>query len=90
MDSTQAEEIWVNVTEGAKITGYNRDYVIKLAMRLWKKPEEARDIKVRKRTFGYELWLPDLIAYVQRPGRGPQRKRKPEKYLTEPKTLDTV
>jgi hypothetical protein len=71
-----ASQNWVNVAEGAEITGYNREYVSKLAMKLWKKPEAERQIRLRKRTNGFELWLPDLIAYTKDAGHGPQRKRK--------------
>jgi hypothetical protein len=66
------EAIWVNVTEGAQITGYNRGYVVQLAKRLWDQPEDSREIRVRKRTSGYELWLPDLVTYMKK--RGPYQK----------------
>jgi hypothetical protein len=68
-------EIWVNVREGAATTGYNRKYVSKLAMRMQEKPEDEREIKVRKRSFGYELWLPDLLAYQKKKSYGPLKKR---------------
>lgn len=70
------QDIWVNISEGAEQTGYNREYIKKLLMRIAKRPEDQREIKLRKRSFGYELWLPDLLTYIQKPGRGPQRKRK--------------
>jgi len=70
------EQIWVNVTEGSEFTGYNREYIMKLAMKLKRQPENERPIKLRKRSNGWELWLPDLIAWRERPGHGPQRKRK--------------
>ena len=66
------EETWVNVTEGAQITGYNRDYVVKLAKVVWDQPEIEREIRIRKRSNGYELWLPDLVRYAQK--RGPYGK----------------
>lgn len=68
-------EIWVTVTEGAEITGYNRDYVKKLVVKVWKQPEEDRLIKLRRRSYGYEIWLPDLIEYSQNIGRGPLGSR---------------
>jgi len=69
------EEIWVNTREGAEKTGYNRQYVKLLAMKIWRQPENERPIQMRKRSNGFELWLPDLMTYVNLPGRGPQRKR---------------
>lgn len=72
----ETQDIWVSITEGAEQIGYNREYIKKLLIRVAKQPEDEREIKLRKRSFGYELWLPDLLAYVQKPGRGPQRKRK--------------
>ena len=74
-DQLLAEEIWVNTREGAEITGYNRQYVKLLAMKVWRQSEAERPIKIRKRSNGFELWLPDLIAYINSPGYGPQRKR---------------
>ena len=67
------EQIWVNVTEGAELTGYNRNYVVKLAKKIWDKPEQERLIKLRRRSNGYELWLPDLINYMTEHGYGPQK-----------------
>jgi hypothetical protein len=73
---TETQEIWVNVTEAAEITGYFRDHLRKLATRIWKQPEDKREIRLRKRSSGYEIWLPDLLAYIEKPARGPQPKRK--------------
>jgi hypothetical protein len=75
-DLQPVEEIWVNVTEGAQKTGYNRNHVMRVARKIWGQPEDQRRIKIRRRTTGYELWLPDLVKYVKIPGHGPQRKRK--------------
>jgi chromosome segregation and condensation protein ScpB len=72
----EAQETWINIREAAELTGYNREYIKKLMMRIAKRPENQREIKLRKRSFGYELWLPDLLAYIQKPSRGPQPKRK--------------
>jgi hypothetical protein len=69
------EEIWVNVTEGTEKTGYHRDYVQKLARENWKLPEEKRLIRVHKRSSGYDLWLPDLISYIEKHGFGPYGRR---------------
>jgi len=68
------EEIWVNVTQAADITGYNRQYVLRLARNLWKLPEKSRPIKMWKRSSGYDLWLPDLMNYIENIGHGPHRK----------------
>jgi hypothetical protein len=72
----EAQEIWVNVTEAAEMTGYTRDYIKKRIMRIWKLPAEERPVQVRKRSSGFDIWLPDLIAYFREFGYGPQRKRK--------------
>jgi hypothetical protein len=76
MTSENDQNIWVSITEAAEFTGYNRGSVEKVVQRLSKKPEESREIKLRKRTIGWELWLPDLILYLQQPRHKPQRKRK--------------
>lgn len=76
LDPASVEQTWVNVTEGAEITSYNRDHLRQFVRKLWNMPESERSIQIRKRTNGFELWLPDLVAYVNEPGHGPQRKRK--------------
>jgi hypothetical protein len=68
----KVEEIWVNVTEGAEITGYHPDHVRELARNNWKLPNDERLIKIRKRSNGYDIWLPDLIQYKSTHGKGPQ------------------
>lgn len=70
------EQIWVNLTEGAELTGYNREYIKKLVIKLTKLPEDEREIKLRKRSNGWELWLPDLFAWRENPRRGPRGKHK--------------
>lgn len=65
-------EGWVNVAEGAEISGYNRGYVNKLMTKMSKIPEDKREIRIRRRTHGYDIWLPDLINYVQKRGHGPK------------------
>jgi hypothetical protein len=69
------EETWVNTTEGAEITGYNADYLQQIARKMWQLAEDKRAIKVRNRSRRYELWLPDLIAYIEATRHGPQPKR---------------
>ena len=66
------EESWVSTSEGAEITGYYQKYVQKLARDNWNLPEAQRLIKVRKRKRGYDIWLPDLIRYMNEYGNGPQ------------------
>jgi len=72
----KVEEIWVNLSEAAEITGYNSGSLRKLAWTMSQELEEQPPIKVRKRSNGWEMWLPDLLAYVKRPRRGPPVKRK--------------
>jgi hypothetical protein len=71
------EEIWVSVREAADMIGYTRSYVTKIAVTMLEKTEAEREIQVRKRSFGYELWLPDLLVHTTKKGIGPQGKRKP-------------
>jgi hypothetical protein len=71
-----AEENWVNVTEGGRLSGYNRSHVQKLARENWAKPEAERFIPVRRHTNGYMLWLPALLKYRDGVGYGPYPKRK--------------
>lgn len=69
------EEIWVNTGEGSDITGYNVDYLRQIAVKMWRQAEDERSIKVRNRAGRYELWLPDLIAYIEAARHGPLPKR---------------
>src|SRR5574341_1337508 len=64
--SLSSQEIWVNVAEGARRTGYNLDHVRKLARDSWRLPENERPLRVRKDNHAYAIWLPDLINYVER------------------------
>ena len=73
-DKTTVEEIWVNTNEGAEYSGYHRDYVQKLARDNWNLPEDERVIRVRRRIDRYDLWLPDLIQYMNEIGKGPHSK----------------
>jgi hypothetical protein len=63
---------WVTVTEAAEETGYNYHSMRKLIWKIASQPEDEREIKLRKRSYGWELWLPDLMSYLDKPGRGPQ------------------
>jgi hypothetical protein len=70
------EETWVNTVEGAEITGYNPDYLRELVRNNWKLPEDQRLIRVRKRSNRYDIWLPDLIYYLNNQGNGPHNRPK--------------
>ena len=70
------QEIWVITGEGADLTGYNKRYVGQLAQKNALLPEDERDIKVRKRGGRYELWLPDLLRYIDEIGYGPHQDKK--------------
>jgi hypothetical protein len=72
--NTDAEEIWVNATEGAGITGYSAIHLRKIVRENWKLPDDQRLIKIRKRSHGYDMWLPDLIMYIAEHGHGPYQK----------------
>ena len=72
------DEIWVNTSEAAEFTGYNYHSIRKVIQRISTQPEESREIKMRRRTTGWEMWLPDLLEYVNRPRSGPPIKRKKE------------
>ena len=72
------DEIWVNTSEAAELTGYNYHSIRKVIQRIASQPEDSREIKMRRRTTGWEMWLPDLMAYVERPRSGPPIKRKKE------------
>jgi hypothetical protein len=70
------DEIWVNTSEAAELTGYHRNYVQKLARDNWNLPEGERKILVERHPNGYMLWLPKLVDYLSEKTRGPQPKRK--------------
>jgi hypothetical protein len=70
------DEIWVNTTEAAQLTGYHRNYVQKLARENWNLPENERELLVERHPNGYMLWLPNLVDYLSKKGFGPQPKRK--------------
>jgi hypothetical protein len=70
------QAIWVTTREGAELTGYNRQYLEKLAKKNWRVPEDERLIKIRNRSRRYELWLPDLLRYIEEIGYGPHQDKK--------------
>jgi hypothetical protein len=75
LEKLDSQEIWVDIYEAAERTGYSVDGMRKVAQRIGRQPEEEREIKMRKRTSRWELWLPDVIDYVQRPIRGARSKQ---------------
>jgi hypothetical protein len=76
IDLSHIEETWVSSTEAAEITGYNRGYLSNLVMEMSGKSENEREIRIKKRPHGTEMWLPDLMAYRYRVGRGPKKRSK--------------
>ena len=72
---TPDQEIWVMTTEGGERTGYNSRYLEKLANRISKMSEDERPIKIRKRGGRHELWLPDLLRYIEEIGYGPHQNK---------------
>lgn len=70
----EAEEIWVSATEAAQITGYSAVHLRKVVRENFRLPEEERLIKIRKRSRGYDMWLPDLLVYMEEHGNGPHQK----------------
>jgi hypothetical protein len=38
----EIEETWVNSAEASEITGYNRQYLVRLAQRVFQQPEKER------------------------------------------------
>ncbi len=70
MENTNGE-IWVSTSEAAELTGYDQQYLQKLALKLTRLPEDERLIRLRSRTRRYEFWLPDLVQYMEKYGRGP-------------------
>lgn len=70
-----AEEVWVTVSEAMKLTSYSRRTLYSLIWRIAKLPEDQREIRLRQRINFWELWLPDLYAYLGKEKRGPIAKR---------------
>jgi hypothetical protein len=70
------QEIWVTTNEAEGLTGYNHQYIKKLANKNSKLPDDERLIKVRMRSGRfYELWLPDLLRYIDEIGYGPHQNK---------------
>ena len=69
------QEIWVMMSEGAEITGYNTRYLGQLAKKNLELPEDERELKVRKRGGRLEVWLPDLVRYIEEIGYGPHQNK---------------
>lgn len=70
----EVEEIWVDSPEAAAITGYSAFHLRKIVRENFSLPEQERLIKIRKRSRGYDMWLPDLIKYISERGHGPYQK----------------
>jgi hypothetical protein len=71
------QQIWVTTSEAEELTGYNRQYLKKLASKNSQLSDDERIIKVRMRSGRfYELWLPDLLRYIQEIGYGPHQDKK--------------
>jgi hypothetical protein len=71
----QVEETWVNTAEGAEITGYDQQYLRKLALKMSRLTIEKRLIQVRNRAGRHEMWLPDLMKYMKEHGYGPHHAK---------------
>lgn len=69
----KTDETWVNVAEATEITGYNFHSIRRMVQTIASQPEDEREIKLRKRANRWELWLPDLMKYIVKPGRGPRK-----------------
>jgi len=74
LEKIDSKGIWVDIFEAAEITGYNYHSMRSLVQRISNQPEAEREIRIRKRTSRWELWLPDIYAYLDKPGRGPKHK----------------
>ena len=72
---TPDQQIWVMTGEGAELTGYNAIYLQKMARKNLTLPEDERVIRVRMRRSRYELWLPDLLRYIDEIGYGPHQDK---------------
>ncbi len=71
------QQVWVTTNEAEELTGYNRQYLKQLANKNSKLPDDERMIKVRMRSGRfYELWLPDLLRYINEIGYGPHQDKK--------------
>ena len=73
-DKPEDQEVWIMTTEAAEKTGYSREYLEQLARKNLQMPEDKRELEVRMRARRYELWLPDLLRYIEEIGSGPRDK----------------
>jgi hypothetical protein len=69
------QEMWVTTREGSELTGYNSRYLEQLASKNSRLSDDERSIKVRKRSGRHELWLPDLLRYINEIGYGPHQDK---------------
>ena len=77
IEITPEQQIWVTTNEAEELTGYNRQYLNQMAHKNYRLPEDDRLIKVRMRSGRfYELWLPDLLRYIEEIGYGPHLDKK--------------
>ncbi len=76
-EKVESQEIWVNTAEGEEITGYDQGYLRKLAHKISRQPEEKKTMRVRNRAGRYELWLPDLLEYMQDHRHSPRKPNTP-------------
>ena len=74
LEKLDSQEIWVDLHEAVELTGYSLNGIRQLAHRVGKLPEAERPIKMRKRSSRWELWLPDLLIYMNQENHGPLRK----------------
>jgi hypothetical protein len=70
------QEVWVTTREGAEATGYSSEYLEQVARKNFRLAEDEREIKIRKRSGRYELWLPDILRYINEIGYGPHQDKK--------------
>ena len=69
------QEMWVTTREGSELTGYSSRYLEQLASKNSRLSDDERYIKVRKRSGRHELWLPDLLRYIEEIGYGPHQDK---------------
>jgi hypothetical protein len=89
-DSSRPEAIWVSVVEAARITGYNRGHVLRLARENGRLPEAERAFRLRILNRAYEIWLPDLLVYIEKRGRGPATKPELDEMTAEEIWVTTI
>jgi hypothetical protein len=73
----KVEEMWVTISEAAKLTGYSKDRLQRIAQSNWNRPEAEREVTLKKDSYGYYLvLLPSIIQYTLKARRGPRSKSK--------------